>query len=194
MRWKTQRSASAIERNGVLTEQHTAQRGQVLATLALTTSTIVDNHMELVNRDFNAALNVRKMCSAERETCVADAIQRHRARAPARRVQGETKTMAGGRSRKGWCGVPVEGYQFILHGRRTFSVIVTVYSCKWITELAYMFLPCDFFEVSDVQSRYSKCSDAGFRTHRRSLDSHASFESYSFDALPLELFMEWSSA
>jgi len=47
--------------------------------------------MELVNRDFNAALNVRKMCSAEREACVADAIQLHRARAPARRVQGETK-------------------------------------------------------------------------------------------------------
>jgi len=56
---KCQRSAEHIQKYGDLTVQEMARRARVRALLALVGSSSGNKHMQIVNRDFNAAFNIR---------------------------------------------------------------------------------------------------------------------------------------
>ena len=57
---KSQRSASAIEKYRELAKQQIAQRARVRVSLALESTSGDKKRMEFINRNINAALNIRR--------------------------------------------------------------------------------------------------------------------------------------
>jgi hypothetical protein len=64
---KCQRSPEDIQKYGPLTEEHTERRAKVRGLLALmSTTNDSKKRMEFVNRDFNAAINIKRCAVLEK--------------------------------------------------------------------------------------------------------------------------------
>jgi len=62
---KCLRSPEDVKKYGPLTEEQTERRAKVRGLLALVSTTNGKNRMEFVNRDFNAAMNIRRCAVLE---------------------------------------------------------------------------------------------------------------------------------